>query len=259
VATGTVFLFGGVVILIYVSLVWLLSLILKRADIMDIFWGLGFIITSQVYDYWLPKQSLAGNILLSLVILWGVRLSIYIGMRGWGKPEDARYFAWREENGTRWWWFSFFKVFLLQGVVMWVVSYVLLMGLVNPVLGIFTYIGIALFTLGFTFEAVADCQMWRFKRNQENKGKVLNSGFWKYTRHPNYFGEAVLWWGYGMFALSGGHWIALISPLIMHFFLVKVSGVAMLDRLLSDTKPEYRSYIESTSAFIPWPKKAANE
>jgi len=254
-STGMIFLYGGGAILVYVTLIWILSLIIKRADIMDIFWGLGLIVTSQVYAYFLPERSLAASILLSLVLLWGLRLSIYIGMRGWGKPEDARYLNWRNENGPRWWWFSFFKVFLLQGAFMWIVSYALLMALVGSSMNILSYMGIAFFTIGFLFEAVADCQMWSFKRNPESKGKVLNTGFWKYTRHPNYFGETLLWWGFGFFALSGAHWYALISPLIMNWLLVKVSGVAMLDRLLKDTKPEYAEYIATTSAFIPRRRK----
>lgn len=254
-SVGTVFLFGGAAILVYVTMIWILSLLLKRADIMDIFWGLGFIVTSQVYAYLLPDRTLAGNILLSLVILWGARLSVYIAARGWGKPEDARYLNWRHENGSRWWWYSYIKVFLLQGMFMWIVSYALLMGLVETDLSLLTMIGIGLFAIGFLFEAVADCQIWAFKAKAENKGKVLDTGFWKYTRHPNYFGETVLWWGFGFFALSGGHWLALISPVIMNWLLVKVSGVAMLDRLLADTKPQYRQYIETTPAFIPGPRK----
>ncbi|MCF7808014.1 MAG: DUF1295 domain-containing protein [Candidatus Marinimicrobia bacterium] len=252
---GMIFLYGGLAIWLYVTAIWILSLLIKRADIMDTFWGLGFILSSQVYAYYLPQRSLAASILLSLVILWGLRLAVYIGARAWGQSEDARYLKWRNENGPRWWWFSYLKVFLLQGVFMWIVSYVLLMAQVNASMNVFSYIGLGLFTVGFLFESVGDCQMWAFKRKPENKGKVLDSGFWKYTRHPNYFGESLLWWGFGFFALSGGHWYALISPLIMHWLLLKVSGVAMLDKLLTDTKPEYREYIRTTSAFLPWLKK----
>lgn len=254
-STGLIFLYGGAAVLAFVTIIWILSLIIKRADIMDIFWGLGLLMTSQVYAHFLPERSLAASILLSLVILWGLRLSIYIAVRAMGKPEDARYLAWRQENGNRWWWFSYFKVFLLQGAFMWVVSYALLMAQLDTPLNFLTYFGIGLFTIGFVFEAVADCQMWSFKRNPENKGRVLDTGFWKYTRHPNYFGETLLWWGFGAFALAGGHWYALISPLIMNWLLVKVSGVAMLDRLLKDTKPEYAEYIRTTSAFIPRKRK----
>lgn len=256
-----IYAIGGLSILIFVTLIWLVSLIIKNAAVMDIFWGIGLILTSQVYSFLLPGSSLAQNLILSLVLLWGIRLSVYIAVRAWGKPEDPRYLAWRQENGKRWWWYSYIKVFLIQGLVMWVVSAVLLFAQIHSdatTISPFIYAGIALFIIGFIIESLADCQMLVFKRKAENNGKVLASGIWKWSRHPNYFGEAVVWWGFGLFAVAAGFWWTLLSPLIMNFFLVKVSGVVMLDRLMLDTKPQYRDYIKRTSGFIPMPPRKVN-
>ncbi|MFC1563630.1 DUF1295 domain-containing protein, partial [candidate division KSB1 bacterium] len=153
-----------------------------------------------------------------------------------------------------WWWRSYFKVFLLQGTILWIVSLPLLSAQYTDATEHFTFIdwvGICLWIIGFLFETIADFQLSMFKKRYENRGKVLSSGLWKYTRHPNYFGEAVLWWGFFMFAASVGHFYVVISPLLMTFLLMKVSGVAMLDRLLKDTKPEYSEYIKRTNAFFP--------
>lgn len=251
-----IFLQGGLVILIYVTLVWLKSLWQKDAGIMDIFWGLGFIVVAYFYlaaDY---SNALQPRLLYSLVFLWGVRLSLHIAVRNLGEAEDARYANWRRQNGDRWWWYSFFKVFLLQGAVMWIVSLPLLAGLQDrSPLTIVDGIGILLFTVGFLVESIGDWQLRVFKKDPDNKGKVLNSGLWRFTRHPNYFGESVLWWGFTLIAVEVSTLWILISPAIMTWLLIKVSGVAMLDDLLRKTKPDYAAYIESTNAFFPGRRK----
>ncbi len=251
-----IFLEGGLAILVYVTVVWIISLLKKDAGIMDIFWGLGFLIAGYFYlaaDY---SSALQPRLLYLLVALWGLRLSVHIGVRNLGEPEDARYANWRAQYGEKWWWISYLRVFILQGVVMWVVSIPLLTGLqdkssLTPI----DYVGIGLFVTGFLFEAIGDWQLRSFKKNEGSKGKVLNSGLWKYTRHPNYFGEAVLWWGFSLIAVEMSTLWILISPAIMTWLLMKVSGVKMLDELLLKTKPHYAAYIQNTNAFFPGKSK----
>lgn len=250
----------AMVVLGAMTLLWLLSLRLRNASIVDIFWGLGFILflggafllTPNSYA---PRKALLGV----LVTLWGLRLAGHILLRNWGKPEDFRYAAWRAEAGDRWWWRSYFHVFLLQGIVLLIVAAPLLAVLtgLNPThLLWFDWLAMSLWFIGFLFEAGGDWQLLRFKANPTNRGKVLQSGFWRYTRHPNYFGDAVQWWVFYLFALASGGWWTIFSPLLMTYLLVRVSGVVMLEKSLQETKPGYREYVERTSAFFPWfPKK----
>ena len=248
----SVFLVGGLSVLIFVTLVWLLSLAKKDSGIMDVFWGLGFILLAVVYVFLHNSFSNHSVVLLILVLIWGLRLSIHIGIRNSGNPEDARYAAWRKANGKKWWWFSYFKVFLLQGAVMWIVALPLLAGFNNgDSLNLLDISGIILWLIGFGFEAVGDWQLRKFKKEPANKGKVFNRGLWAYTRHPNYFGEAVLWWGFALIAFSGQYWWIIISPILMTYLLVRVSGVKMLDELMSGRSTDYKEYIKTTNAFIP--------
>jgi steroid 5-alpha reductase family enzyme len=189
-----------------------------------------------------------------LVTVWGLRLALHIGTRNWGKAEDFRYVKWREENGSRWWWFSFVKVFLLQGIIMWIVSAPIISIIVTdgiPPLSLPAVLGAIVWTYGFLFEAIGDWQLARFVANPSNKGKLMTSGVWKYTRHPNYFGDAAQWWGFYLIALSAGGWWTIFSPLIMTFLLVRVSGVALLEKTMKN-KPGYAEYAAKTNAFIPW-------
>lgn len=250
--------FGAVMILM--TLVWIASVFLKNASIVDPFWSIGFIVAGVTYYFNTDGFYLRKNIIVVLLIVWGLRLALYLGWRNIGKPEDYRYQQFRKDYGPeRYWWFSFFQVFLLQGFLLWLISIPLLTAMYfgsNISLGIFDYIGIFLWSLGFIFEAGGDFQLAKFKSKPENKGKLLTSGLWKYTRHPNYFGDATLWWGFGMFSISVGSYLPLLGPLLMSLLIIKVSGVAMLERTLKHTKPEYKDYIERTNAFFPWfPKK----
>jgi len=160
---------------------------------------------------------------------------------------------------NRYWWVSFFQTFLLQGVLMWLISAPLLGAqyyVQEGTLGVLDYGGIIFWIIGFSFEAGGDYQLASFKANPENKGKVLNTGFWRYTRHPNYFGDSAVWWGFGLICLAGGSYIPVIGSVLMTALIIKVSGVALLEKSLKEQKPEYKEYIEKTSAFIPWfPKK----
>lgn len=242
------------------TLLWIASVFLKNVSIVDCFWGIGFVLAAISYylnteDHFTRKELVVG-----LVIIWGLRLSIYLGWRNWGKEEDYRYQQFRKDYGAkRYWWFSFFQVFLLQGVLSWIVSAPLLAAMYympSTPLNYIDYVAIAIWVVGFAFEAGGDYQLARFKSNATNKGKLLQTGFWKYTRHPNYFGDAAVWWAFGLFAIAVGNYITLLGPILMTWLIIKISGVAMLERTLKDTKPQYNAYREKTNAFFPWfPKK----
>ncbi len=249
----TIFLMAGALILAMMTLLWLSSLAIEDASIVDIFWGIGFVVvawfafsTAQGY---LPRKILT----CALTTVWGLRLALHIGIRNRGKPEDFRYAKWREENGPRWWWFSFLQVYLLQGFLMWIVSAPLIAAQTSgfpAILTPFDLIGASLWTLGLLFETIGDLQLTRFKADPFNEGRLLSTGLWKYTRHPNYFGEAVLWWGYYVVALAAGAWWTIFSPILMTWLLLRVSGVPMLERTMR-LKPGYEEYMRKTSAFLP--------
>ena len=253
----SVFGVAAIGVLGIMTAVWLVSLWLKDSSIVDIIWGAGFVLANWIYFSLTPEGFAGRKWLISiLVTVWGLRLSLHILIRNWGKGEDFRYRKWRDENGPSWWWKSYLRVFLLQGVLMLIISLPLLAAQFSPRPGQLTvldFLGLGLWLIGFFFEAMGDWQLARFKANPANKGKVLDRGVWRYTRHPNYFGDATQWWGYYLIAAaaSGGFW-TVISPFIMTLFLLRVSGVALLEKTLVETKPQYREYVERTSAFIPW-------
>lgn len=253
------YLIGLCIVIGLMCVVWLISLALKDSSIVDIFWGTGFAIITVMYFLLTDGYETRRVIVLALVIIWGLRLSLHIGSRNMGKGEDFRYQKWREEAGASYWWVSFFKVFLLQGVVLWIVSAPLLAAQYHATpasLTVLDVLGILVWGLGFFFEAVGDWQLRQFKADPANKGQVMDRGLWRYTRHPNYFGDAVLWWGYFLLALSTpGGFLTMFSPILMTYLLVRVSGVAMLERTLKRSRPGYAEYIRRTSAFIPMPPK----
>jgi steroid 5-alpha reductase family enzyme len=256
----SLYLTGGAVILVFMLILWGISLLLKNSSIVDIFWGFGFVLQAWLYFFIVPGGLFERKlILLILVTLWGLRLTIHILTRNWGKPEDFRYQKWRNESGKTWWIKSLFKVFILQGVLMWIISTPLLAAQYYhrlPFLTWLDYGAILIWLVGFFFESVGDLQLRRFIADRSNKGKLLNSGVWKYTRHPNYFGDSTQWWAYYLLSLSAGGWWVIFSPILMTLFLVKVSGVALLEKTMAETKPGYKEYMATTSAFIPWfPKK----
>jgi steroid 5-alpha reductase family enzyme len=253
----SIFSITGLVILGLVTLLWLLSLRFKDASIMDIFWGAGFVISGWLYYFLTPEGFPARKILLvTLTTIWGLRLSIHIGQQNIGKGEDFRYQKWREENGEKWWYLSFFKVFLLQGMLVWLIGLPLLAAqfYATPTQLIWLdWLGAAVWLVGFFFETVGDWQLTRFRAKPANKGQLLTSGVWGYTRHPNYFGDAAQWWGFYLIALAtAGGWWSIISPIMMSFLLRFVSGVVLLEKRMKDSKPGYAEYVESTNAFIPW-------
>ena len=244
--------------------VWLASLPLKDASIVDMFWGLGFVLVAWT-TFWLADGDFTRKLLIaSLITIWGVRLSGYIAWRNIGHGEDPRYQAMREKAGDKFPLRSLVRVFLLQGVVMWIVSLPVQLGQIAaaPAPTAWDYLGGLFWFAGVFFESVGDFQLARFKANPENQGAVLNSGLWKYTRHPNYFGDFLMWWGIYLIALGSSPaltWWTIIGPLIMSFFLMQVSGVTLLEKSLKESKgAAYDDYIGRTNAFFPWfPKRAS--
>ncbi len=253
------YLVGGGAILLYMVLIWAASVRLKNSSIVDIFWGAGFVLSAWLYHVLSPGGYLARKaLLLTIVTIWGLRLTLHILRRNWGKPEDFRYAKWRQENGPAWWWRSLFKVFLLQGLLLWIISAPLLAAQLPSVPARLTwldFVGLAIWAIGFFFEAVGDWQLARFRADPANQGRVLDRGVWRYTRHPNYFGDAAQWWGYYLFALAAGAWWTIFAPVLMTTLLLRVSGVALLEKSLTATKPQYADYVARTSAFVPWPPK----
>jgi steroid 5-alpha reductase family enzyme len=250
-------LLGSGVALAYVTAVWLLSLVLRNASIIDIFWGPGFLLAAVVYTLASPDgYGVRQALVVALVAAWALRLGGYILLRNAGHGEDSRYRSMRENAGEAFWWRSLLTVFLLQGTLLWIISAPLLAAVHSDdpdSLGVTDYAGAAVWAIGFGFEAISDWQLALFKRDPANKGKVMDRGLWRYTRHPNYFGEAVLWWGY--FIIAAGTdwgWVSVFSPALMTFLLLRVSGVAMLERGMTKRRPGYEDYIRRTSAFVPW-------
>lgn len=259
-----VYVLGGLVVWGFMTLLWLVSLALRDSSIVDPFWGTGFVIANWVYFALTPDGFPARKWLIAiLVTVWGLRLSLYLLRRNWGKGEDFRYQKFRRDAGPSYWWRSYLTVFLLQGVLLWVISAPLLAAQYSPTpdrLTLLDFLAIGVWVIGFFFEAAGDWQMARFKADPANKGKVLDTGVWRYTRHPNYFGDATQWWAYYLIALAGGGWWTIFSPILMTTLLLRVSGVALLERTLTTTKPQYKEYVETTSAFVPWfPRKKRGE
>ena len=250
------------IILVLMTILWIVSVIIKNVSIVDLFWGLGFVSVAVFYFLKTDGLDLRKTVLISMVSIWGLRLSAYLTWRNLGKGEDFRYKEFRKKYGEhRYWWISYFQTFLLQGILMWLISAPLLgaqyFGASNT-LGVLDYIGIAFWIIGFSFEAGGDFQLALFKTDPSNKGKVLDKGFWRYTRHPNYFGDAAVWWGYGFICLAAGSYLPVLGSILMTALIIKISGVALLEKGLREQKPQYKEYIEKTSAFIPWfPKKSS--
>lgn len=234
---------------------WLISLRLKDASIVDIFWGLGFVLIAWT-TFFFASGGTRAILLATLTTFWGVRLGAYLAWRNHGKGEDSRYKEMRDHRGDAFWWFSLFSVFGLQGIVMWLVSLPVQVGqIVDSPMNVVNHLGIAVWAVGFFFEAIGDYQLARFKLRQNRNQKVMDQGLWRYTRHPNYFGDFMIWWGLFLVSVSASTLWLVVSPLVMTFLLLKVSGVALLERNLTSRSAEYRNYFLQTSAFIPWPPK----
>lgn len=250
----TLLLHATLIIFVLVTLLWLWSVTIKNVSIVDIFWGLGFVVVNTFYFLNSENPSIRQLIVFCLVAIWGIRLAGYLAWRNIGKGEDYRYQEFRQKFGPkRYWWFSYIQTFLLQGALILIIALPLLAINTNTTsLNSLDYLAFLVWIIGFVFEAGGDYQLARFKNNPDNKGKVLNTGFWKYTRHPNYFGDATVWVSYALFCLASGSYWQIIGTIVMVLLIIKVSGVALLEKSLKNTKPQYKEYIEKTNAFFPW-------
>jgi steroid 5-alpha reductase family enzyme len=231
---------------------WGLSVAKRDAGIVDSLWSLFFLLGAVVYAARLDAIGPRAELLLAMIAIWALRLSGYITWRNRGEPEDRRYQAIRARNQPGFAWKSLYLVFGLQGLLAWVISAPLYAGIgsVGP-LNAIDYAGAALWALGLTVEAVADGQLALFRSDPSTQGKVLDFGLWRYSRHPNYFGEALLWWGWFLVAAAAGGWWTVFAPLLMTFLLLKVSGVALLEKDIGGRRPDYLAYVARTNAFIP--------
>ena len=231
---------------------WLLSLPLRNVSLVDSLWSLKFLLCGLVYAGLSAASGPRATLLLVLLALWALRLALHITWRNRGHGEDRRYQAIRRNNEPGFAWKSLYIVFGLQAVLAWVISLPLLAATnsTRP-LGLLDAVGTGLWLLGFVFEAGGDLQLVRFKSDPANAGRVMDRGFWRYTRHPNYFGDFCVWWGFYALALSAGGWWSIAGPLLMSALLMKVSGVTLLEKDIGERRPAYADYIRRTPAFFP--------
>ncbi|QIB65281.1 DUF1295 domain-containing protein [Kineobactrum salinum] len=240
-------------------LLWLLSIALGDVSFIDSFWAFGMVLVAAVSFVLADGSASRQGILLLLAAAWGLRLGIHLLLRWRREGPDARYLKMLSRAPGNPHLYSLVKVFLLQAPILWLVSLPVQLGQIDPSpaqLGLLAALGIALALLGLFFETVGDWQLARFKANPSNQGKVMDRGLWRYTRHPNYFGDACVWWGLFLIAAetASGRW-SIVSPLFLTFLLVQWSGAALLERRLKRSRPGYEEYIARTSSFIPWPPK----
>jgi len=248
----SLFLLTSSLSLLVFILTFLLAVILRNNSIVDIVWGLGFVFIAWL-AYLFAVPSLAVYLVLSYVTIWGLRLAVHILLRNWGKGEDFRYQAMRVSWGKHWVVRSFFQIYLVQWILMQLVSLpIVLTMLGRDVLSpIFLVPGIFLWLLGFFFEAVGDYQLTQFKKKRTSKGKLMTTGLWSLTRHPNYFGEATLWWGVALLAYGVTHnLLAFVGPITIDFLLLFVSGIPLLEKKYQG-RADWRAYVKKTPAFFP--------
>jgi steroid 5-alpha reductase family enzyme len=235
---------------------WAISLRRRDVSIVDIFWGLGFVVVAWITCLTAPGEAGRSWLMAGLTTVWGLRLAGYLAWRKHGKPEDYRYRAMRDAYGERFRWISLFLVFGLQGVIMWIVAMPIQAGPSSATPWHWLdALGIVIWTVGFLFETVGDLQLARFKSEPANRGQVMDRGLWRYTRHPNYFGDFLVWWGLYLIAAAGGAWWTVFSPVLMSILLLRVSGVALLEKSLKSRTAGYEAYVRRTSSFFPWPPK----
>jgi len=257
----TLYLNGLAVTVVMLLVTWIISLIRRDVSIVDSSWSLMFLAMTLAYTVpaWLNGEPGSRALLLLLLVsIWALRLSIYISWRNRGEGEDRRYQAIRRKHEPGFAFKSLYLVFGLQGLLAWFISLPLLAAAAGSApLGVLDAIAVLLWLTGFGFETVADAQLAAFKARPQNRNKVLDTGLWRYSRHPNYFGECTLWWGFYLLAVAAGGWWSFPAPLLMTFLLLRVSGVTLLEHDISDRRPAYRDYVQRTNAFIPGPRKAA--
>lgn len=247
-------LLGLAAIVILFTVLWVVSLRLENSSIADVAWGPGILLIGLTYYFTSAGAAPRAYLTLGLLAIWAIRLATHLGMRTRLQGEDFRYEKWRDEY-DHWWLVSYFKVFLLQAVIGWIISlpvYFSIVSMAPAPLTMLDYLGVVLFACGLVFESVGDEQLRRFRANRANRGKVLDTGLWHYTRHPNYFGEALVWWGFALIGLATGGVPGLLGPVILTYLLIYVSGAALLESTLIE-KAGYVQYVGRTPPFLPLP------
>jgi steroid 5-alpha reductase family enzyme len=244
------------VLLVAATLTWLLSLPLRNVAIVDSLWSLMLFAAGVIYALGSDPRAPRLSLVLWLLAVWAARLSFHVTLRSIGQGEDHRYRQIRARNQPRFALKSLYLVFWLQALLAWVISLPLLGAFAsNQPIGWLDYAGVALWMLGFIFEAGSDWQLARFRNDPANDGKVLSRGLWRFTRHPNYFGEFCVWWGFFLLALSAGAWWSVAGPLLISILLLRVSGVTLLEKDIGNRRPQYADYVLKTNAFFPGPPR----
>ncbi len=233
---------------------WMISTARRNVGLVDIFWSLFILIAAAIIAITGPATGPRAFLTLALVAIWALRLAAYLAKRNWNAPEDHRYRAIRARNEPGFTWKSLYLVFGLQAVLAWLIAAPVAgaISIASP-LGALDIAGALLAVFGIAFEAIGDAQLARFKADPANGGRVMDRGLWRYTRHPNYFGEFCVWWGLYVIALGAGAWWTVFSPLLMSVLLLKVSGVTLLEKDIGERRPGYRDYVARTNAFFPGP------
>jgi steroid 5-alpha reductase family enzyme len=251
------FAFSACCILGYMCLLFIIAQLKKDNGVVDIGWGTGFILVAFATFYLYGSNRLHQKLVTFIVMIWGLRLSLYIFIRNWDRPEDFRYAKWREEWGRHVVVRSFFQIFMLQGIIMFINTLPIVVVNSSPLINkslIFLYpTGSILGLIGFLFEAIGDWQMYSFKSNpHQHQHAIMNKGLWRYSRHPNYFGEAVQWWAMFLLAIPSGKWyLSILAPVTITFLLIRVSGITLLEKKY-EGNDAYSLYKRTTSAFLPW-------
>jgi steroid 5-alpha reductase family enzyme len=242
---------------------WIASVVQRDVSLVDRTWSVFIAGAALVYFVLLPAPGARGAWLLGLAAAWAVRLALYITARNWGHGEDRRYQQIRARNQPNFTFKSLYLVFALQALLAWAVSAPFFAGMAGTrAFGVLDAAGLALAAFGIVFEAIGDAQMSRFKADPAHQGQVMDRGLWRYTRHPNYFGEVCVWWGFWLVALGGAGWAgawSVVSPIVMTVLLLKVSGVSLLEKDIGERRPAYRDYIARTNAFFPGPPRPASK
>ncbi len=252
-----------ILVFILMTAGWVWSMARKNVTIVDSLWGIGFVMIAW-NTFVMGDGDYGRNLLVSLLATaWGMRLSGHLTWRNWGKPEDHRYGSWREKSGSSFWWVSLFKVFWLQALFLWVISLVLQKAQLSQTptrLTVLDFSGTLVWIMGFCFEAAGDWQLARFRSDPKNRGQVMDRGLWAFSRHPNYFGEFLIWWGFFLVALAtpDSFW-TIICPVLVTLVLLKMTGIPITEKALQFRRPGYSEYIRRTSPFFPRPPKPGTE
>ncbi len=237
---------------------WIVATVRRNVGLVDIAWSLFVLLGALVMAIASPESGTRASLALGLVACWALRLAAHLAVRNWRAPEDRRYRVIRARHQPGFEWKSLFLVFALQAVLAWLIAAPIAaaQGLASPVVAL-DLLGAVLVILGIAFEAVADAELARFNADPANAGAVMDRGLWRYTRHPNYFGEFCVWWGLWVIALAAGAWWTVFSPILISVLLLRVSGVTLLEKNIAERRPGYREYVRRTNAFFPGPPRSA--